>query len=117
MNGRRIRIDRPPDQRGIRIDHPRDLGAHLAGAATKAKLAAILGRWSDPRRPAVLFVLIGEAPFADVFGEDELLTLFPDAPVLHAEPMDRVAPGILRVFIVDERGATIYAIADPRALN
>src|SRR6059058_3164011 len=106
MNGRRIRID-----------HPRDVGVHLARGATQAKLAAILGRWTDLRRPAVLFVLVGEAPFAEVFSEHELLALFPDAPVVHAESIDRVVPGILLVFVVDERGATIYGVADPRALN
>ena len=78
MNGRRIRIDPPPD-----------VGVHLARGATQAKLAAILGRWTDLRRPAVLFVLVGEAPFAEVFSEHELLALFPDAPVIHAEPIDR----------------------------
>jgi hypothetical protein len=103
-------------RRRIRFDIP-SVGAYLAGRATRAKLAEILRRWADPRRPAVLFVVDGEDLFADVFVEDDLLGDFPDAPVVHAEPIGRLAPGLLLIFVVDDRGATIHAVSDPRALN
>ena len=110
MDARQIRFDRPS------FDRP-SLEAYFSKGIIKAKIAAILQRWTEPRRPALLFVLDGEASFADVYREDELLAAFEDVPVIHAEPIGRVAPGILLVFVVDEQGARIYAIADPRVLN
>jgi hypothetical protein len=104
------------DARQVRFDPP-DGGADLVGTAAKARIAAILGRWAGPRRPAILFVLYGEDPFAGVYDELELLDIFPHVPIVHLEPLDRLAPGILLVFIAQERGTTAYAIADPRASN
>jgi hypothetical protein len=102
--------------RAIRFDWPA-MGDYLANRATKVRIAELLRRWNEPQRPAVLLVLDDEDRFADVLGEDDLLGEFPNAPVIHAEPIGRIAPGILLVFVVDKQGATIHAIADPRGLN
>ena len=67
--------------------------------------------------PAILFALYGDIPSADVRGEIELFTKFPNAPIVNLDPLDRVVPGILLVFVADEYGATAYAITDPRSMN
>jgi hypothetical protein len=104
------------DARKIRFDCP-SLRAYLASRATKAKLAEILRRWAGPRHLAVLFVVDGGDWCAGVWAEEELLGEFPQAPVVLVEPTGWIAPGLLLIFVVEEQGATIYAIADPRATN
>ena len=104
------------DARKLRFDCP-SLGAYLASRATKAKLAEILRRWAGPRHPAVLFVVDGRDWCAGVWAEEDLLGEFPDAPVVLVEPTGWITPGLLLIFVVEDQGATIYAIADPRATN
>ena len=104
------------DARKIRFDCP-SLGAYLASRATKAKLAEILRRWAGPQRPAVLFVVAGGDWYAGVLAEEDLLDDFPDVPVVLVEPTGWIAPGLLLIFVVEDQGGTIYAIADPRATN
>jgi hypothetical protein len=91
--------------------------AYLASGDLTAEIAALLRRWTDRQRPDVLVVLHWETPFAEVYGEDELLDVFPDAPLIRAEPTGGIGPGRLLVIVIDEEGETAYAIADPRALN
>jgi hypothetical protein len=52
-----------------------------------------------------------------VWAEEELLGEFPQAPVVLVEPTGWITPGLLLIFVVEDQGATIYAIADPRATN
>ena len=104
------------NSRQVRSEYP-DVHAHVAGAFTTSRIAAILGRGTEHRRPAILLVLHGGGPVAGVFDELELLGVFPDAPIVHLEPLDRLVPGVLLVFVADESGATAYAIVDPRGLN
>ena len=104
------------ERRWIQSD-PLGVGSLLASGVIKAKLAEILRGWTDQRRPAVLFVVDGEDWSARVYAEDELLGDFPDAPVALVELTGRIVPGLLLIFVVEDQGATIYAIADPRAMN
>jgi hypothetical protein len=64
-----------------------------------------------------LVVLDWETPFADGCTEDELLEVFPEGPLICAEPLGGIGPGRLLVFVIDGEGETAYAIAEPRALN
>ena len=94
------------------------VAAHLAGGEIAAGLAALLRRWDDPRRPAILLVRDWDIPFAEVYAQDELLATFPDAPVFHAGPLEDLGPGTLLVVVIDEDGEAAYAIPDPtRASN
>lgn len=100
----------------IRVDYPNGR-AQLFGRATRASIESILRQWTAPRRPAILVVLQGEAPFVQVFDELKLINDFPSAPIVHVEPIDRLVPGIILVFVVNTYGTTAYAIADPRSSN
>jgi hypothetical protein len=91
------------------------VAAYLASGDLTADLAVLIRRWTGPRRPAVLVVLDWEVPFADVYPEDELLGEFPDAPRIDVGPIDDDGPGRLLIYVIDEEGDTVYAIADPRS--
>lgn len=91
--------------------------AYLASGDLTAEIIALLGRWTGPDPPAILVVLDWEPPFADVYGADELLEAFPDAPLVCARPLDEIGAGILLIVVIDGDGETAYAIADPRAMN
>lgn len=93
------------------------VAAYLASGDLTPDLVALLERWTEPRRPAILLVREWDVPFADVYAEDELLEVFPDAPLVRTGLTDEIGPGTLLVFVIDEEGETAYAIADPRALN
>lgn len=88
--------------------------AVLKSRVSKANIARILRRWTGSRRPAVLFVLVGETPFADVYAEEDLLDIFPVGPVRAGKPQVRDGTRALRVFVTDDRGTTAFVIADPR---
>jgi hypothetical protein len=100
----------------IDLDRP-GVAAYLASGELAAEIAALLGRWTGRQRPAILVVLDWETPFADVYAEDELLEVFPDASFIHAGPISSIGPGTLLIFVIDEEGEAAYAIPDPRALN
>jgi hypothetical protein len=100
----------------FRRDRP-GVAAYLASGDLAADVAALLRRWTDPRRPAVLVVLDWDPPWADVYPEDELLEAFPDAPMVQAVPAGEIGPGTLLVLVIDAEGETAYTIADPRASN
>ncbi len=104
------------DLRQLRRDRA-GVAAALASGALAADIAALLRRWTEPRRPAVLVVLDWDPPYADVYPEDELLEAFPDAPLVQAGPAAEIGPGILLLIVIDAEGETAYAIADPRASN
>jgi hypothetical protein len=91
------------------------VAAYLASGDLTADLAALLGRWTGRRRPAVLVVLDWDIPFADVYPEAELLREFPDAPRIDVGPIDEDGPGRFLIYVIDEEGDMVYAIADPRA--
>jgi hypothetical protein len=91
------------------------VAAYLASGDLTADLAALLRCWTGPRRPAVLVVLEWEVPFADVYPEDELLREFPDAPRIDVGPIDEDGSGRFLIYVIDEEGDMVYAIADPRA--
>jgi hypothetical protein len=93
------------------------VAAYLAGADLAADLVALLGRWIEPGRPAVLVALDWDPPFARVYPEHELLETFPDAPVVPAGPVGALGPGTLLVLVIDVQGETAYVIPDPRAAN
>jgi hypothetical protein len=92
-----------------------DVAEYLAGDDLRPEIAALLERWTEPGRPAVLVALDWDPPFAEVYPEPELIEAFPDVPVVSAEQMGEIGPGALLVLIIDERGETAYAIPDPRA--
>jgi hypothetical protein len=91
------------------------LAGYLAGDGLRPEIAALLGRWAEPGRPALLVALDWDPPFAAVYPEHELLETFPDAPVVFAGPIADVGPGRLLVLVIDEAGETAYLIPDPRA--
>ena len=93
------------------------MAAYLASGDLASEIAALLRRWTEPRRPALLVVLDWEAPFADVYAEDELLVVFPDAPLFPAGSIEAIGPGMILIVVIDEEGETAYAIADPRSLH
>jgi hypothetical protein len=99
---------------GITFDRS-NMGAVLASRAGKANIARILRRWTGSRRPAVLFVLVGETPFADVYAEEVLVDIFPAADVLDSEPPGHEDTRTLRVFVADKWSTTVYMIEDPGA--
>jgi hypothetical protein len=101
--------------RPIGIRH--EVAAYLASGDIQADLAALLRRWTERRRPAVLVVLDWEPPFADVYPEGELLETFPTAPLIHVAPVEEIGPGALLIFVIDEEGETAYAIPDPRVCD
>jgi hypothetical protein len=88
---------------------------YLAGDGIKEEIVALLGRWTEPGRPAVLVALDWDPPYAEVYPEPDLIEAFPDVPVVSAEEMGEIGPGTLLVLVIDERGETAYAIPDPRA--
>src|SRR5205807_183089 len=104
------------DERWIQFD-PLGVGSLLSSSAIKAKLAEILRRWTERRRPAIHFVLTGEPPHAAVYGEDELLTLFKGKPIVEAEPIGSNALARLLVFVSDGQETAGYQIVDPRGIN
>src|SRR4051794_8166227 len=61
LNTLRMRRDRP------------GVAAYLADGDLTSEMAALLRRWAEPGRPALLIILDWETPFADVYDEDELL--------------------------------------------
>jgi hypothetical protein len=93
------------------------VAAYLASADLAADLAALLRRWTEPGRPALLVVLDWDTPFAEVYPERELIETFPDVPVVPAGLIAEVGPGRLLVVVVDEAGEAAYVIPDPRAAN
>jgi hypothetical protein len=104
------------DQRWTQFD-PLGVGSLLSSGVIKAKLAQILRRWTERRRPAVHLVLTGEPPHAAVYGEDELLALFQGTPIVEAEPVGRDAPARLLIFVSEGQETAGYQIADPRGMN
>jgi hypothetical protein len=66
---------------------------YLAKGDVKPEVAALLRRWTQPNRPAFLFVVDWGPPFAAVYAEDELFESFPAATLTSAEPID----GIVRI--------------------
>jgi hypothetical protein len=107
---------KPMDERGIQFD-PLGLGSLFSCGVIQAKLAAILRRWTERRRPAIHFVLSGEPPHAAVYGEDELLTLFKGTPIVKVEPIGSHVLARLLVFVSDGQETAGYQIADPRGIN
>ena len=99
---------------GIWFDDP-VRGCVLASREVKVRLSELLRQWTEPRRPAILFVLVGESPFVGVYAEDHLLDTFPGARLVPAEPVFGASPGTLLVFVADKMGTTIFVLADPRA--
>ncbi len=77
---------------GIQFDN-RVRGAVLASGEAKVRLSELLRQWTEPRRPAILFVLVGESPFVGVYAEDHLLDIFPGARLVPAEPVEGGARG------------------------
>jgi hypothetical protein len=103
MEPRRLRRDRA------------GVAAYLAGSDLTADLVALLGRWAEPRRPAVLVILDWDPPLADIYPEDELLETFTEAPLVRSGPSAELGPGTLLIIVIDAEGETGYVIADPRA--
>ncbi len=93
------------------------VAAYLASDDFAAHLAELLGRWTEPGRPAVLAVREWDAPFVWLYPEDELLETVPDAPTIPAGPIGALGPGTLLVVVIDEEGEAAYVIPDPRAAN
>jgi hypothetical protein len=98
---------------GISFDWP-NVREVLASPTARLNIARILGQWEGSQQPALLFVLIGEKPFADVYAEEELLSIFPDATIVESDTGGRDIEVPLRVFVADKQGTTVYRIADPR---
>ena len=92
-----------------------DVAAYLASGDLADEIAALLRRWTEPGRPALLIVLDWDRPFADVYPERELLETFGDAPLVQAGSTDEDGLARLLIFVIDEEGETAYAIPDPRA--
>jgi hypothetical protein len=90
---------------------------YLASDDLQPEIAAMLGRWIEPGRPAVLVALDWEPPFAQVYPEDELLETFPDVPVVPLGPIEDLGPRTLLVVVIDEESETAYLIPNPRASN
>jgi hypothetical protein len=104
------------DSRQVRFD-AFGAGALFATTPIQTRIAQILRRWTQRRRPAILFVLDGPAPHAAVYGEDELLNTLEPTPIIDVEPLGGSAPARLLVFVADGRETVGYRIADPRGLN
>jgi hypothetical protein len=104
------------DSRQVRFD-AFGAGTLLATRSIKTRIAQILRRWTERRRPAILFVLDGPVPHAAVYGEDELLTTLERTPIIDVEPLGGSAPGRLLVFVADGCETVGYRIADPRGVN
>jgi hypothetical protein len=90
-------------------------GPLLATKSVKTRIARILRRWTERRRPAILFVLDGPASHAAVYGEDDSLDTLPRTPIIDVEPLGGSATASPLVFVADGCEAVGYRIADPGA--
>ena len=90
------------------------VGDYLSSGAVQATIAAMLRRWTQPRRPAVLLSLTEQVPRAVVLGEDELLAAFQGTPIIDLASGSLDARGSLKVFVFDGHETLGYKIADPR---
>jgi hypothetical protein len=91
-----------------------DVAAYLAGGELAEDIAALLRRWREPGRPALLVVLDWDRPFAEIYPEDELLETFAKASLVHAGSNDEDGAARVLVYVIDKDGETVYAIPDPR---
>jgi hypothetical protein len=104
------------EDRQTRFD-PLGVGSVLCSNIVKAKIAKILRRWTERRRPAIHLDLTGEPPHAAVYGEDELLAFFEGTPIVEAERIGSDALARLLIFVSEGQETAGYQIADPRGIN
>jgi hypothetical protein len=104
------------DSRQVRCD-AFGTGTVLATRSIQTRNAQILRRWTERRRPTILFVLDRPAPHAVVSGEDELLKTLQRTPIIDVEPLGGCAPARLLVFVADGIETRGYRIVDPRGRN
>ena len=91
------------------------VGDYLSSGAVQATIAAMLRRWTQPRRPAVLLSLTEQVPRAVVLGEDELLAAFQGTPIIDLESGSQDARGSLLVFVFDGHETLGYKMVSPHA--
>src|SRR5215470_5795658 len=89
------------------------VGDYLSSGVVQAMIAAMLRRWTQPRRPAVLLSLTEEVPRAVVQGEDELLAAFQGTPIIDLESGSPDARGSLLVFVFDGHETLGYKMVSP----